>query len=128
MADGLQWAKVRLDATTRSVLDRAVTHLGRALALNLHLVKHPSGKLIAFRVEDLWFCRVGDGGHPPRTWTLAIDTRPEPRTLLPAQNDEDFAECCDLLGFRTAEQQDHLRAFLLPDPDPTAASPGSGAF
>ena len=114
----LCWGKIRLETTARSVLDRAVGDLNRRFGVKLRLVRLSSGKVIACRAGDFWFCRVGDDGRPPQTRTLAVDTRPEQRTLLPADDPADFAECCDLLGFRTEDERGQFRAFLNPDPGP----------
>ncbi len=127
MSLGLRWGKLRLDSTTRSLLDRAVADLNRKRDVKFHLIKHPWGKLIACHVDDLWFCHVGDGGRPPRIWTLAVDTRPEQRTLLPDQSGADFDECCDLLGFRTEEQRSQFREWLRPDMDQAETFPIPGA-
>ena len=118
MTPELKWRKIRLDGADRSTLDRAVGALGRRLGVPLRLVRLAHGKLVACRVDDLWFCHVGDGGQPPQTWTVAVDTRPEPRALRPRDDPADFAECCDLLGLRDEARQAELRAFLTPPPAP----------
>ena len=127
MSISLEWRKQRLDSTSRPILDRAVTDLNRKLGAKLRIVKLSSGKLVACHVEDLWFCRVSDDGDPPCVWTVAVDTRPEQRTLLPTEDPADFDECCDLLGFRTEGQQREFRDFLIPDHDQTEASTAQGA-
>ena len=127
MTTDLKWGRVRLDSATRPVLDRALGALGRRLGAALRLARHHSGKVVACRAGDLWFCRVLDAAEPPRTWTVAVDTRPEPRTLLPLESAADFAECCDLLGHRTAAEQARFRGFLALDPhlDPDLTAPGA---
>ncbi len=123
----LIWRKIRLDAKSRSIFDRAVADVNRKLGVKWHLIRHPSGKLTSCRVDDLWFCHVGDASPEPRVWTLAIDTRPEQRTLLPGADAADFDECCDILGFRTEAQRAEFRTFLEPKPVPPPADLDSGA-
>ena len=122
-----QWKRIRLDAAARSLLDRAVGELGRQLGAKLRLLRLPSGMVTVCRVDDLWFCRVGDGGTPPRIWTLAVDSRPEQRNLLPGLDEADFAECADLLGLRTADDLARFRAFLHPVANPAGADLPPGA-
>ena len=112
----LKWTKIRLDAAARSTLDRAVADVNRRLEAPVHLVRHPSGRVLVCRVADLWFCHVGAAESESPIWTLAVDTRPEQRTLLPARLEADFAECCDILGLRTAGEHAAFRAFLTPQP------------
>ena len=82
MAVGLQWVKLTLDATARSIIDRAIGDLSRREGSKLVLIRKRQGKIMGCRAEDLWFCHVRDENFPPRT--LAIDVRPEQRTLLPS--------------------------------------------
>lgn len=121
------WKRIRLDAAARSLLDRAVGDLGRQLGLKLRLLRLPSGMVTACRVDDLWFCRVGDGGDPPRLRTLAVDSRPEQRNLLPGEDDADFAECADILGLRTDDERARFRAFLDPVAHPAGPATTPGA-
>ena len=126
MTPDLKWSKVKLDPGARSALDRAIAALGRRLGQPYCLARLPHGRILACRVDDFWFCRAGPSKslHPH---PVLVDTRPEPRTLLPLDDEADFAECCDLLGLRTDEEQAGLRTFLITRPTATAPNPASGA-
>ena len=114
MTPGPHWSRIRLDPAARSLLDRGIGDLSRRLGVKLRLLRLPSGMVTVCHADDLWFCRVGDGGDPPRIWTLAIDSRPEQRNLLPGEVEADFAECADILGLRTDDERDRFRTFLNP--------------
>ena len=123
----LKWSRTRLDPTVRSLLDRAMGDLNRTSGQHVRPIRLPGGKLIVSLIEDLWFCRVGDGGNPPLTWTVVVDSRPPQRTLLPTRVAADFDECCDLLGLRSTEQRGQFHDFLHPDTDRSVPSPAAGA-
>ena len=123
----LKWEKIRLTGETRSRLDRAATEVTPISGGRFHVIRHPSGNIIACRSADILFFNVGDGGRPSEMLPLAITTDAASRLLLPTRRTEDFDECCELLGLRDEEQRDRFRKFLLPrstSPGPTVGSHG----
>ena len=123
MATDLKWGKARLEPPVRSLLDRGLGDLNRDGGEQNRPIRLPGGKQFICHVEDLWFCRVGDGGSPPRTWSLVVDSRLPQRTLLPTRSALDFEECCDILGFRAEEQRRRFRDFLDFESDTTSTIP-----
>jgi len=103
MTPDFRWGKLRLPAETWTLLNRAVDSLNQNININFHMIKQPFGRIIACQIADVWLFHVGDGGRPPRIWTLAVAANPGQRLLLPAQRAEDFDECCDLLQLQSEE-------------------------
>lgn len=127
MSPDLRWRKVRLDATVRARLVRAVDEVNQARGVRLHLISQPFGRIIACELGNLWFVHANDGTKPPRLWTLAVDIGASTPPLVPSHDPSDFAACCDLMGIHGEVDRDAFHRFLFPPASRPAARPVPGA-